>query len=77
MRSVLSISMPDVKKKEVMKRAKKANKTVSAYISDALQLMDQMISEDKILKRVKRARKNYKEGKVKKLRSLADLMKKQ
>ena len=75
MRSVLSISLPLAKKKEIMRRAKKAGKTVSSYILMALDLEDQLISEDELLGMAKRAEADYKAGKTKVLTSLADLMK--
>ena len=68
--------MSAFRKEEVKKKAKKAGKTISEYILTALGLMDEYISEDELLARVKRAEDNYKKGKTKKLKSLADLMKK-
>ncbi|MBD3331176.1 ribbon-helix-helix protein, CopG family [Candidatus Peregrinibacteria bacterium] len=76
MRSVLSISLPEETKKEIQRRAKKANKTTSEYIIQIVQLEKSLISEDELLKMAKESEKDYKSGKTKKLKSLADLMKK-
>lgn len=76
MRSVLSISLPEETKKEIQWRAKKANKTTSEYIIQIVQLEKSLISEDELLKMAKEAEKDYKAGKTKKLKSLADLIKK-
>lgn len=75
MRSVLSISLPLAKKKEIIRRAKKAGKTVSTYILEALALEKKLISEDELLEMVKEGRAEHEAGKTKVLNSLADLMK--
>ncbi|MFA6991943.1 MAG: hypothetical protein WC269_01520 [Candidatus Gracilibacteria bacterium] len=75
MRSVLSISLPAIKKIEIERRAKKANKTVSLYIIDVLELASHMISEDELVSMAKKAESDYKQGKTKKLNNLAELMK--
>lgn len=75
MRSVLSISLPPTKKYELEAHAKKARKTTSAYILDIFELVKRLIPEDEIAKMSKKAEKDYKAGKTKKLKSLADLMK--
>ena len=75
MRSVLSVSLPKEKKKEIEERAKKANKTTSAYIIYVVELEKQLISEDELVKMSKKAEKDYKSGKTKKIKSLADLVK--
>jgi hypothetical protein len=75
MRSVLSVSLPEDKKKEIEERAKKANKSTSAYIIYVVELEKQLISEDELVKMSKKAEKDYKAGKTKKLKNLADLMK--
>ncbi|MBU2523658.1 hypothetical protein KKG71_00495 [Patescibacteria group bacterium] len=74
MRSILSISLPPNKKKDIEGRAKKANMTLSAYIMYTVELEKQLIGEDELVKRAKRAELDYKNGKTKELRSLADLM---
>jgi len=74
MRSVLSISLPAKKKKEIEERAKKANQSTSAYIIRVMDLEKSLISEDELLKMAKRAEKDYKSGKTKKLSSLSDLI---
>lgn len=72
----MSISLPAEKKTEIEKRAKKAGKTVSAYIMQLVDFEINMISEDELVEMVKQTEKAYKNGKAKKLKSLADLMKK-
>lgn len=74
MRAILNISMPIVEKKKIERRAKKAGKTVSSYVLYALQLEQSLIQEDELVKIIKQAEKDHREGKTKKLRSLEDLM---
>lgn len=74
MRSVLSISLPEDQKKEIEQRAKKANKSTSSYILYTVNLEKQLISEDDLVKMSKKAEKDYKAGKTKELKSLADLI---
>lgn len=74
MRSVLSISLPPEKKKEIEERARKLNQSTSAYIIRVFELEKSLISENELLKMSKKAEKDYKAGKIKKLSSLADLM---
>lgn len=66
--------MPQKERKELESRAKKANKTLSAYVLDALAIMKELISEDELLAMARQARKDYKDGKTKVLSSLEDLM---
>lgn len=75
MRSILNISLPAGKKEEILKRAKKANKSTSAYILHMFELEKTLISEDKLIKMANKAEKDYKEGKTKLLQNLEDLMK--
>lgn len=74
MRSVLSISLPIEKKKEIEERARKTNQTTSAYIIRVLELEKSLISEDELLQMANKAENDYKTGKTKKLNSLADLI---
>lgn len=74
MRAILNISMPIAEKKKIEKRAKKAKKTVSAYILYALQLEQSLIQEDELIEIIKQAEKDHVKGNTKKLRSLEDLM---
>lgn len=74
MRSVLSISLPEIKKKEIERRAKKAKKSTSAYIIQVVELEKQLISEDDLAQMARDAEKDYKAGKTKKLTSLSDLL---
>lgn len=75
MRSILNISLPAEKKEEIIKRAKKANKSTSAYILHMFELEKNLISEDELIKMANKAEKDYKEGKTNKLDNLEDLMK--
>jgi len=75
MRSILTVSLPLQKKEEIQKRAKKAKKTISAYILDALNLVQDFISEDELVSMAKQSEKNYNAGKTDELKSLSDLMK--
>lgn len=75
MRSILNISLPTEKKEEIIKRAKKANKSTSAYILHMFELEKNLISEDELVKIANKAEKDYKEGKTKSLQTLEDLMK--
>jgi hypothetical protein len=74
MRSILSLSVPEQKKAELEQRAAKANKTLSAYVLNSLELINLLISEDELAEMIKKAEKNYKKGKTKELKSLSDLM---
>lgn len=75
MRSVLSISLPEEKKKELQERARKINKTTSEYFLYIMELEKSLISEDELLLMSKNAKKDYKLGKTKKLASLKSLIK--
>ena len=74
MRSVLSISIPQSQKAEIEKRAKKANRSTSAYIIYAVELEKSLISEDELVKMAAKATADYKAGRTEELTSLADLM---
>lgn len=75
MRSIVNISLPPEQKKQIEQRAKKAGKSVSAYILYAVELEKSLISEDELVTMAQQAEVDYKKGKTKELRSLADLMK--
>ncbi|EKD63728.1 MAG: hypothetical protein ACD_51C00222G0001 [uncultured bacterium] len=62
-------------KEEIEKRARKANKTTSAYIIYMIELEKSLISENELVEIAGRAEKDYISGKTKKLKSLADLCK--
>ncbi len=74
MRSIVNISLPPQRKIEIEQRAKKAKKSISAYILYAIQLEQSLISEDELLKMAKDAENDYRNGETKELKSLADLM---
>ena len=73
MRSILNISLPEAKKKDILKRAKKSGKSVSAYILTIFDLEQELISEDDLLVMAKKARAEHKAGKTKVLKSLKAL----
>lgn len=75
MRAILNISLPEEKKKIIMERAKKAKKSVSAYILYTIELTESLIQEDDLVAMAKKAEKDYKAGKTNQLKSLADLIK--
>ncbi|MCK9186523.1 hypothetical protein M0P48_03735 [Candidatus Gracilibacteria bacterium] len=74
MRSILSISLPAEKKVELEKRAKKAGKTVSAYVVYLADFEKNMISEDELVEIVKESEAAYMAGKTKVVSSLSELM---
>ncbi len=74
MREIISVSLSPEKKQQIAERAKKANKTISAYMLYAAELEQNLISEEEILKKGKKAKQDHKNGKTKKLKSLSDLM---
>lgn len=75
MRSVLSISIPQSQKAEIERRAKRANRSTSAYIIYAVELEKSLISEDELVEMAAKAEADYKAGKTEELTSLVDLMK--
>lgn len=75
MRQVLSISLPGETVKEIKNRIKvRGFDSVSNYIKFLVEEDDELISEKELLQAVKEARKEYKEGKTIKAKSLAELL---
>ena len=74
MRSILTISLPKKDKDVLTRRAKKAGKTVSAYIKSILDLEQNLISEDELVEICRQAQKEYDQGKAIKAKSLAELI---
>jgi len=74
MRAILSISMPETKKKEVEARAAKLGLGVSKYILHCVELEKDVISEDELVRDSKKAMADYKAGKLEKVKSLKDLI---
>jgi len=66
--------MPETKKKEVEKRAAKLGLGVSKYILHCVELEKDVISEDELVRNSKKAMADYKAGKLKKVKSLKDLI---
>jgi Arc/MetJ-type ribon-helix-helix transcriptional regulator len=74
MRKVLSISITDTLEKEIKQRTKQRGfNSVSDYIKSLLVVDEDLISEEELLEISKRAREDYKNGKLIKAKSLADL----
>lgn len=74
MRSVLTISLPEDKKKLIQIRALKMGKSLSAYILHAVDTESLLINEDQVVKIGKKAKKDYQEKKTKVLKSFSELM---
>ncbi|MBU1164616.1 hypothetical protein KKA15_03575 [Patescibacteria group bacterium] len=75
MRQVLSLSLSKQTTKEIKKNAKQRGfDSVSSYVKYLFNLDKNLISETELLNSIKEARKEYKEGKSIKARSLADLV---
>ena len=76
MRQVLSVSLPGSMIKTIKKRVKDEGfNSVSEYFKYLFKMdTEDVISEAELLKDIKQARKEYKEGKLKTLKSLKDLM---
>lgn len=75
MRQVLSLSLPQQTRDEIKKNAKlRGFKTVSGYVKYLFSLDKDLISESELLNSIKEARKEYKQGKTAKGKSLANLI---
>lgn len=74
MRATMTISLPEKVKKQLLARAKKEQRSVSAIIMQALKHEESLISEEEVLSHGKQAKKDYLAGKAKSLRNLTDLM---
>ncbi len=73
MRQVLSASFPTNVVTDIKRRAKKKKVTVSSYFLYLYEIEKDMISEEEIIVMRDKARSNYKRGKTKVIKSLADL----
>ena len=76
MRQVLSISLQENIIKDIKKRVKNCGfKSVSEYFKYLFKMdTEDIISEKELIKDIKQARKEYKEGKTIKANSLIDLL---
>ncbi|MDD4900942.1 MAG: hypothetical protein PHS62_02395 [Patescibacteria group bacterium] len=75
MREILTLSLPQSATKIIKKRVEKRGfSTVSGYIQYLLDADDELISAEELLKMTKKAERDYKKGKVYKLKSVSDLM---
>ena len=76
MRSILTLSLPADLLADLKRKARSAGVGVSAYIRKMLEHEQHLVTEDELLARWKRARKNYREGKVHVLHGSDDFRKK-
>jgi hypothetical protein len=75
MRQVLSLSLPEQITKEIKSSSKKRGfSSVSGYVKYLFELDKNLISEKELLRSVKEARREYKNGKTVKAKSIADLL---
>ena len=76
MRQILSISLQEDIIKDIKKRVKNCGfKSVSEYFKYLFKMdTEDIISEKELIKDIKQARKEYKEGKTIKANSLIDLL---
>jgi Arc/MetJ-type ribon-helix-helix transcriptional regulator len=75
MRQVLSLSLPQKTSQEIKRNAKlRGFNSVSAYIKYLFDLDKDLVSEKELVHSVNEARKEYKNGKTIKAKSLADLV---
>ena len=75
MRQVLSLSLSEQATKQIKILSKKRGfSSVSSYIKHLVDLDKNLISSTELLDAVKQARKEYKEGKTIKAKTLADLV---
>ena len=75
MRQVLSVSLPKQTTKEIKTLSKKRGfDTVSGYIKYLIELDQDLISDTELLKSVHEARKEYKEGRAIKAKSMKYLL---
>ena len=75
MRQVLSLSLPEQITKEIKISSKRRGfSSVSGYVKYLFELDKNLISEKELLSSVKEARREYKNGKTIKAKSIADLL---
>ncbi|MEK7103186.1 MAG: hypothetical protein AAB870_02470 [Patescibacteria group bacterium] len=75
MRQVLSLSLdPTVLAETKLLSKKRGYTSLSAYIQYLISLDKNLISEEALLKKAKKARADYAKGDVMKINSLADLL---
>lgn len=75
MRQVLSLSLPQKTTIEIKKSAKQRGfDSVSGYVKYLFDLDKDLISETELLSSIKSARKEYKEGKAIRAKTLAELI---
>jgi Arc/MetJ-type ribon-helix-helix transcriptional regulator len=75
MRQILSLSLPEQTTKEIRVRSKRRGfGSVSSYVKYLFELDKDLISEKELLSTIKEARKEYKQGKAIKAKSIAGLL---
>lgn len=76
MRTILNISIPKKEEKKIKERVKKWKfDSVSEYIRSLIDLDSELISSGTLLKLSEKSHTLYSAGKLKKLKSLKDLIK--
>ncbi len=75
MREILTLSLPSQTKQLIRKRSKMNGfSSVSSYIQYLIKQEDDLIPENELWKNVQEACRDYKDGKLKKLNSIKDLI---
>lgn len=75
MRQVLSLSLPEQSTKQIKILSKKRGfSSVSSYIKHLIDLDKNLITSTELIRSVKDARKEYKNGTIVKAKSIADLV---
>ena len=76
MRQALSLSLPAVEVQHLKRTVQRRGfSSVSAYIRQLVKDDEDIISEEKLVKRAAAAERNYRAGRVVRARSIADLLK--
>lgn len=75
MRETVSISLKTVGRSALQKRAKaRGFESVSTYVNYLICADDDVISEDELLRIIRKSQKEYREGKTIKANSISDLL---
>lgn len=76
MRQVLSLSLPKQATREIKALSKKRGfDSVSGYVKHLVEMDKDIISEKELWEDIKQGRKDYKDGKCIKAKSMAELLK--
>jgi len=75
MRKVLSLSLPEKLAREIKKNSRERGfDSVSSYVKYLFEMDKDLIPEKELLNSIKSSRKEYKEGKTVKAKSMTDLL---